>query len=182
MKHHLVLGELKDFLTGKMIEDNHDERLRQKSVKFLVENKHYEKNDISGPVKISVSAGEKKAIVKVDFAIRLFGKTCMILKYGPGSLVTRRRPALAASRLVEKYQIPLVIVTNGIEAEIMDGFSGKISGKCFDDIPCRKELAEKTDTFDFKPIEPHRAEIESRIIFAYEVDDACPCDDNICRI
>ncbi len=182
MVHHLVLGELEDFLTGQKIEDNHDERLRQKSVRFLVEKKQYAKKNISGPVKLPVRAGKKKAIVRVDYVVRLFEKTCMLVKYGPGSLVTRRRPALAASRLLEPYQIPLVVVTNGIDAEIMDGLSGKILGKCFDDIPNESELREKFDFFDFKAIPSDRARLESRIVYAYEVDDACPCDDTICRI
>ncbi|MFO8084475.1 MAG: type I restriction enzyme HsdR N-terminal domain-containing protein [Desulfobacterales bacterium] len=182
MKHHLVLGEIEDFLTGKTIEDNHDERLRQKSVRFLVEKKQYTRGNLSGPVKLNVRAGEKKAIVKVDYIVRLFGKICMMLKYGPGSLVTRRRPALAASRLIESYQIPLVVVTNGIDAELLDGGSGKILGKGFDDIPSEPELIDKFDMLEFNRIMPDRAELENRIVYAYEVDDACPCDENICRI
>lgn len=177
-----MLGELEDFLTGQKIEDNHDERLRQKTVRFLVEKKQYAKKHISGPVKLSVRAGEKKAVIKVDYVVRLFDKTCVLVKYGPGSLVTRRRPALGASRLLEPYQIPLVVVTNGMDAEIMDGLSGKILGKCFDDIPSEPELRDKFDFFDFKAIPPDRARLESRIVYAYEVDDACPCDDNVCRI
>ncbi len=182
MKHHLVLGELEDFLTGKIIEDNHDERLRQKTVRFLVENKQYARQDISGPVRLAVRAGEKRAVVKVDFIVRLYGRTCMLLKYGPGSLVTRRRPALAASRLVETYQIPLVLLTNGMDAELLDGASGKMLGKSFDDIPSRAELAGQWDTFAFSEVPSERAGLESRIVYAYEVDDACPCDENICRI
>ena len=45
-KHHLVLGEMTDYLTGKTVEDNHDERLRQKIARFLVERKGYGKKDV----------------------------------------------------------------------------------------------------------------------------------------
>ena len=181
-KHHLVLGELKDFLTNKMIEDNHDERLRQKLARFLVIEKKYPKEDITRQNELIVSAGEKKAIVKVDFKVRIFEKTCLVVKYGPGSLVTRRRPALAASRLLEPYQIPFVVVTNGIDGEILDGTSGNIVGKSLHDIPSRPELAGRFNHLDFNLISAKRAEMESRILYAYEVDDACPCDDNICRL
>lgn len=182
LKHHLVLGELKDFLTGNTIEDNHDERLRQKLARFLVEEKKYTKETITSHIKLRVSAGEKKANVKVDFKIRILDKTCVLVKYGPGSLVTRRRPSLAASRLIEPYQIPFVVVTNGIEAEILDGVSGKIIGKGLQAIPNRSEVTNQFDHLEFKPISAKRAELESRILYAYEVDDACPCDDNICRL
>jgi len=182
LKHHLVLGELKDFLTGKIIEDNHDERLRQKLARFLVEEKGYEKENIISQIKVSVSAGEKKAMVRVDFKVRILEKTCVVVKYGPGSLVTRRRPSLAASRLIETYQIPFVVVTNGIEAEILGGVSGKIIGKSLPAIPSRSDVIDKFDHLEFKLISPKRVELESRILYAYEVDDACPCDDNICRL
>ncbi len=182
LKHHLVLGELKDFLTGQIIEDNHDERHRQRLAVFLVEEKAYAKENIISQIRLTIHAGEKKAIVKVDFKIQMFDKTCIIIKYGPGSLVTRRRPSLAASRLVEPYQIPFVVVSNGIDAEIMDGGSGNIIGKCLEDIPSRSEISRQFDHLEFKLISAKRAELESRILYAYEVDDACPCDENICRL
>ena len=34
----------------------------------------------------------------------------------------------------------------------------------------------------FKPISANRVEMESRIVYAYEVDGSCPCDDTICRL
>jgi hypothetical protein len=182
LKHHLVLGELKDFLTGKIIEDNHDERLRQKVVRFLVEEKDYAKENITSECKLTINAGTKKAIVKVDFKIHILERTCMIVKYGPGSLVTRQRPAIAASRLIEPYQIPLIVVTNGFDAEILDGMSGKVIGESLQAIPSRSQIINQFNDLEFKPIPSKKFELESRIIFAYEVDDACPCDDNICRL
>jgi len=32
----------------------------------------------------------------------------------------------------------------------------------------------------FKPIAADRAEMESRIVYCYEVDGSCPCDEDIC--
>jgi len=43
---HLILGELVDFITGETIEDNLDERYRQKLAQLLVEKKDYNKNEI----------------------------------------------------------------------------------------------------------------------------------------
>jgi hypothetical protein len=182
LKHHLVLGKLKDFLTGKIIEDNHDERLRQKVVRFLVEEKDYAKENITRDSKLNINAGKKKAIVRVDFKIHILDHTCMIVKYGPGSIVTRQRPALAASRLIEPYQIPFIVVTNGFDAELLDGVSGKVIGESLQAIPSRSQIINQFDDLEFNPISPKKIELESRIIYAYEVDDACACDDNICRL
>ena len=82
-----------------------------------------------------VQAGEKRAVIKIDFLINLSGKVFMIIKFGPGSIVTRRRPLLAASRILTSYQIPIAVVTNGEDAEILEGDTGRIISRGLDTIP-----------------------------------------------
>ena len=111
--HHLILGEVEDFITGQRLKDTHDERYRQKIARLLVVHKGYRKADIEPRRKLVVQADDRKAIVKIDFVINLSNRACMIIKFGPGSIVTRRRPVLAASRILVPYQIPVAVVTNG---------------------------------------------------------------------
>ena len=106
----------------------------------------------------------------------------MIIKFGPGSLVTRQRPALALSRLVAPYQIPIVVVTNGEDADILEGKTGEVFAQGLQSIPSKKDLVKKVTTMNFIRISSEQAEIESRIVYAYEVDGSCPCDDTICRL
>lgn len=181
--HHLILGKLTDFITGKTLPDTHDERYRQKLAHLLVEDKGYHKADITTGCELPIAAGEdKRAIVRVDFKISLSGRTGMIIKYGPGSLVTRQRPALAAARLLEPYQIPFVVVSNGDDAEVLDGANGKIISRGLTAIPARTDLERLTAGAPFDGIPAHRAEMESRILYAFEVDGCCPCDDTVCRL
>jgi hypothetical protein len=44
--HHLILGEVEDFITGQRLKDTHDERYRQKIARLLVAHKGYRKADI----------------------------------------------------------------------------------------------------------------------------------------
>lgn len=180
--HHLILGETVDYITGETIEDTHDERYRQKIAQILVEAKGYAKSEIEVRKDLLTRAGDNKAIVKIDCIIRLLGKARMLVKYGPGSLVTRQRPALAASRLIEDYQIPIVVVTNGEDAEILDGASGRVIADGIGAIPSRAELLQLTANAPFQAISAERAEMESRIFYCYEVDGSCPCDDTVCRL
>jgi len=180
--HHLILGTLNDFLTGETLEDSHDERYRQKLARLLVENKGYSKDEIKSRCALPVKAGSHRAIIKVDFKIVLSDRTCMIVKYGPGSLVTRQRPVLAASRLLESYQIPIAVVTNGEDADVMDGSSGKVIYSGLEAIPSKTQLLQYVAYTDFAPIPAKRAEMESRIVYAFEIDGACPCDDTLCRL
>ena len=121
--HHLILGDLDDLITGERIKDTLDERYRQKIAQLLINQKGYLKTDITPRRQMMVTAGDCKAILKMDFVINIAGRIGMIIKFGPGSIVTRRRPVLAASRIIAPYQIPLAVVTNGEDAEIIDGSS-----------------------------------------------------------
>jgi hypothetical protein len=171
---HLILGELVDFITDETIEDTHDERYRQKLARLLVEKKGYNKNEIKSSFELPVSADANKAVVKIDFLITLSDKICMIIKYSPGSLVTRHRPVLAASRLVAPYQVLIAVTTNGEDADILDGYTSEVISSGFESIPDRQQLANRVANMHFKHISSKRAEMESRIIYAFEIDGSCP--------
>ncbi|MGD8541296.1 MAG: type I restriction enzyme HsdR N-terminal domain-containing protein [Desulfobacteraceae bacterium] len=180
--HHLILGELTDYLTGETLPDTHDERYRQQLARLLVESKGFLKSDLIPRVPLQVRAGEKSALLRIDLAVRLDSTIAMIVRFGPGSLTTRHRPALAAARLLAPYQIPVAVVTNGRDADILDGASGKRLGSGLAQIPARAALAARLADRPPLPVPPRRAALESRVLYAYEVDGSCPCDDTICRL
>ncbi|MCK4467396.1 MAG: type I restriction enzyme HsdR N-terminal domain-containing protein [Desulfobacterales bacterium] len=172
-KGYLVLGELTDYITGKTIKDTHDERYRQKLARLLVNDKGYQKNEIKAGCELHVKAGDKNAILIIDFMVTLSGKICMIIKYAPGSLVTRCRPALAVSRLVAGYQVPVVVVSNGEDAEVIDGSTGNVISNGLDSIPSKPEILSIAEHADFTPISEKQAMMEARIIYAFEINDSC---------
>jgi len=180
--HHLILGDLTDFLTGETLQDTHDEQQKQKLARLLVEQKGYSKEEISPRCDLFIRTSEHKALVKVDFKITLDDRVGMIIKYGPGSLVTRQRLALAASRLLTSHMVPIVVVSNGEDADIMDGVSGKVIASGLDSVPSKTELAAHAEGFSFDPISEKRAKMESLIVYAFEIDGSCPCDDTVCRL
>lgn len=180
--HHLILGEITDFLTHQTVVDTHDERYRQRVARFLIEKIGYFKGDIQSRCILPLRAGEKCATVTLDFIVRLQDRDAMLIKYGPGSLVTRRRSTLAASRLWAPYQIPIAVITNGENAEIIDGRNGRVVGTGYESIPTRQELLQILNDCSFEVIPKDRIDMEARIMFAFEVDDCCPCDDSVCRL
>jgi len=182
MGHHLILGELADFLTGQILPDTLDERYRQKIARILVEEKGYFPSDIDARRKLTVGAGSRAAVVPVDFTVVLEGRICLVVRFGPGSLVTRHRPSLAVARLMAGGQVPVVVVTNGEAADILDGVSGKPLAEGLDAIPNREALLQIAASRPFEAISEDRAEKEARIVYAFEVDGACPCDDTVCRL
>jgi hypothetical protein len=180
--HHLILGELTDYITGETLKDTHDERYRQQIARRLIDKLGYLKEDIEPRKAVVARADEKKAILKIDLTVTLAGKTCMVVKYGPGSLVTRRRSVLAISRLIAPYQVPVAVITNGRDAEVINGTTGEVTAVGLDSIPPKADLESVAARGTFAPISDQQAEMESRILYCYEVDDSCECDDEICRL
>jgi len=180
--HHLVLGKLTDFINAEILDDTLDERYRQKIARSLVDQKGYLKSDITPRHKLEICVGTRRACLQISYTVTLKQHLVMIIHFGPGSLVTRHRPTLAMARLVEAYQVPLVVVTNGEQADILDGPTGKVLVPGLDQIPTRNELTAIIEKHEWVPIEPRRREMEARILMAFEVDDRCPCDDSVCSI
>jgi hypothetical protein len=180
--HHLILGKLSDLLTGEVLDDTLDERYRQAIARHLTQRKGHATADIEPRRELLLRAGPHQAVIRVDFVVRAAGRAAMVVRFGPGSIVSRERPALAVARLIAPYQVPVVVVTNGEDAEVLDGASGAVVGRGLDAIPDRRELLARVRDFDFPPIPPERAEMESRGAYCYDVDGACPCDDTICRL
>ena len=180
--HHLILGELTDYLTGKVLTDTHDERLRQQIARRLVERGGFSPDQIQARVMLQVQAGAKRARVPVDFVVSEDKRAVMLVKYGPGSIVTRHRPTLAMGKLLGPAVVPLAVVTNGRDADVLDAINGKVIGSGLDAIPTRKQLIAHLEASPLKAVTLRQAEMAARIVYAFEVDGSCLCDDTICRL
>jgi hypothetical protein len=178
--HHFIYGTCTDFITGETITDTDDERYRQKLARILVEDKGYSKNDIEVKLKIETLFAKQFVVSTIDFVVSSDSKRVMVIRYGPGSLVTRERPAIAAARVLERsYQIPLTVVTNGEDAEVLDTYTGKVLRQGLDSIPDRNEAQSLLASLSFTHLsEGAKRERELRILNAYDVEVCCvggPC-------
>jgi hypothetical protein len=170
----VTLGKLIDLITGRNIVDTEDERYRQKLARFLVVEKGYLKEDIQVQRELPLQVGGKSWVAKVDFAVTLQGKVVMILRFAPGSIVSRERPALAVARLLEPYGIPFVVVTNGNEAHILDTATGEVIGQRLEGIPSRAAMLSRFPHIQFSRVAEERLEKERRILFMFEAIGTCP--------
>jgi hypothetical protein len=177
--HHLVLGELTDFITGEMRTDTHDERYRQKISKHLVQTLGYARQDIQQNKVLTIAAGSQRAQIPIDFLITVEDRTCVLIKYAPGSLVTRRLSNLAFSRVILPYQIPFVVTTNGEDAEIINGLTGKVIDSGLDAIPLKTDIEKLDRSVSFPAISAGIHEKAGRIAYAFEVDGSCYVTDDL---
>ena len=178
--HHYIYGTSTDYITGETIVDTDDERCRQELARFLVEEKGYEKSDLEPRLCIETLYNGQFVASTIDITVRLSGKRFIILRFAPGSLVTRERSAIAAARVLEPaYQIPLAVVTNCRDAEVLDTYTGKVVSQGLDAIPDRKQAEDLVQTLRFEPFDNRtRIDREKRILNAYDIEVCCvggPC-------
>ncbi len=179
--HHLILGTLTDRLTGRTIADTHDERYRQKIVAHLLDVCGFAAEEVEASRMVDVAAGGKKARFPVDFIVSIGGYAAMVVRYGPGSIVTRHRSAQALCLLLAPHAIPVAVVTNGEDADVLSGGTAEVMGRGFEGIPSHRELEVILAETKRDPVSEARREMAGRLLYAYEVDGSCPCDTSICK-
>lgn len=178
--HHIVYGTCEDYITGETLTDTDDERIRQGLARLLVEEKGYDKNELEMRRKIETLFAKQFVTSKIDITVLHRGKRVMVVRYAPGSLVTRERSAIAAARVLDdEYRIPLAVVTNGKDAELLDSASGEVLGTGLEAIPTREEITLMFEKLDFAAVnDEKKKERELRILNAYDIEVCCvggPC-------
>lgn len=173
--HHIVYGTLRDALTGEELPDTDDERYRQQLARWLLADKGYRPEDLTPRLAIDTEVGGQQVRSLVELTVALGGRRLLIIRYGPGSLVTRERPAIAAARLLEPaYRIPLAVVTNSRDAELLETRTGKVLATGMDAIPDRERLAAMAAELEFEPFaDAGRRDREARILNVFDVEVCC---------
>ncbi len=176
--HHHIYGMIEDYVTGEQIVDTDDERYRQKMARFLVAEKGYNKTDLTPRLKIETLFSKNFVVSTIDLTISIEGKKFFVLRYGPGSMVTRERSAIAAARVLEKeYQIPFAAVTNGEDLEFVNVATGKVIGTGFASLPSKKEGLQQIKEISFSaPPSDSQRERELRILNTYDIQVCCAGD------
>lgn len=173
--HHLVYGTLCDYLTGEELVDTDDERTRQELARLMVEEKGYAREDLAARRCIETLFSSQFVQSNITLTVSLEGKRIMVIRYAPGSLVSRERSAIAAARVLEEaYQIPLAVVTNGRDAELLDSATGKILATGMVAIPECQKARDLLPTLVFRErLDEKKRERELRILNAFDVEICC---------
>jgi len=157
-----------DFITGKEIPDVGPEANRQRVERVLVEQKGYAKEDIEVDVPLEIEIGGKDYRSSVDLVVSLDDKRLMAVKCVAGSLGSREREIVAASRLLNKYQIPFSVASDGKTAIVLDTVSGKKMGEGLNAIPSKEEIKKSSAATQLEPLPQKRLEKEKLIFRSYD--------------
>lgn len=157
-----------DFLTGREVPNIGAEMNRQAIEQFLVNNKGFDRKDIFIDQKISLMIKGEIYRSTADIIVVVEEKKMMVIKCAAGSLGSRERETLAMARLIEEYQVPYSIVSDGKTAIILDTISGKKKGEGLDAIPSKKESLRRMKQIQLQPFPPEKKEREKLIFRSYD--------------
>jgi len=171
------MSDICDFITGQPFIDTDDERIRQRIEHLLIDEKGYSKKDIEVDREFEIVLGEEINRSSIDLVVSIEEKRFMIIKCARGSLVSREREVLSCARILDVYQIPFAVVTNGEDAEVINTISGEVIGCGLEAILSKTQALETLRWIEFKRLPEERIEKEKRIFLAFD-SIKCPskCD------
>lgn len=140
---------------------------------LLVEKKGYQPEDIEKKVIFEVKLSQETAYSSVDFVVSVSGKRAMIIKCASGSLSSRERQAVAAARLLGSSSVPVAVVADPVNAEVLDVATGKVIGEGFGAIPVKEQLVQMVAERPLLQLSPERLEKEKRILLAFDAIRCC---------
>lgn len=162
-----------DFITGREVPNVGAEENRQVVEKLLVAEKGYLKEDIEVDVDIAITVAGEPYRSQVDLVVSADGgKTrIMAIKCAAGSLGSREREIVAAARLLDEYQIPCAVVSDGKTAIVLDTVSGKKIGDGLDAIPSKQEAISKLKSYTPTAFPTERRAREKLIFRTYDIEN-----------
>lgn len=144
------------------------EAVREEMLRFLTEHRGYSPEDIERDRKFTISVTGCEESVSTDFIIRLGGRRLMAIKCAAGSVDTRERHITAFARVVDDYQIPFCLVTDGENTRLIDTLTGKVVSEDISAVPSKEEALSQVEDMEFSPCPPEKLEKLKRILLAFE--------------
>ena len=158
-----------DFITGETVPDTGAEANRQAIEQLLVNAKGFDKKDIEVDAEIRLTIAGEPYRSQLDLVISVDETRFMAFKCAAGSLGSREREIVAASRLLDRFQIPLSVVSDGLTAIVLDTVSGKKIGEGLDAILSKPAARKHLKKFAPQVLAEKRREKEKLIFRSYDM-------------
>lgn len=161
-------GAIIDYITGKPKANAGAEANRQAVERVLVEVKGFDKGQIEVDAPIVLIMGDERYQSSVDLVVRVHGMRFMAVKCAAGALASREREVVAAARLLEDYQVPLAVASDGKNAIVWDTVSGRCLGEGLDAIPTALQALETFNAAALVPLDEQRRVRQQLIFKSYD--------------
>lgn len=166
-----TLQMITDFITGSSVPNIGAEANRQAVEKILVEQRGFSKSDVEVSVDIDLEIAGTPYQSQIDLVVSAGQKRVMVIKCAAGSLGSREREVVSAARLLDTYQIPFALVSDGLTAILLDTVSGKVLKEGIDAIPAKEEVLKQMEDLEWLPIPEKKIEREKLVFRTYDMEN-----------
>lgn len=161
---------IRDFITGREIDNVGSEASRQIFEKFLVETKGFSKQEIRVDESLVVQFKGQDYVSAIDLIVFCKTKPFMAITCVAGSIGSYEREILSGARLVYEFQVPFAVSTDARNAVIMDTVSGKTIGKGLDAIPSREAAEKRMASIKDTLYSPEKRKLEMIIYRSFNME------------
>lgn len=157
-----------DFITGQAVPNVGAEANRQQVERYLVEAKGYRPEDVIVDAPIDVEIDGEVYRSTVDLIVQIDNRPVMAVKCAAGSLGSREREIVSAARLYREAVLPLAVVSDGSDATVLKGATGKQTGQGLEAIPSRSEAVKLSQAAPSPAVPPERLAREKLVFRSYD--------------
>ena len=137
-RQSVVSPEL-DLITGRPLPSSDDEPVRQ-AVEARLLSLGYSPTDIGVDVTRTLGPEHEGLRVVADLLVKMERRPALLLRCARGSLITREKEAMACARIISSPVVPLAVVANADDAELLDAVTGQVLALGLAGIPSPEQL------------------------------------------
>ena len=161
-------GTLRDYLSGEEIDETTFEEFRQLLVRFLVEEKGYPKDRLKAKVSLAYCVDGEDYERPIDYVLYdEQGTPIFIIMFCAGNVGTFERETVCAARLIEGGPVPYALITDTMDAALMDVKTGECVARSMDAVPDYTVLLDMIANVDMKPLTDEQREKQTRVFHTY---------------
>ncbi len=161
-------GTLRDYLTGDEIDETTFEEFRQALARLLVEEKGYPKEQLKAKVPLPYEVEGEEFERPLDYVVYdKQGVPIFVILFCAGDVGTFERETVCAGRLIEGGPVPFALVTDTMNATLLDVATGDAVAKSMNAVPDWNTLLEMVDKAEVKPLTDRQREMQTRVFHTY---------------
>ncbi len=131
-----------DLVTGRLTPYHDDEYIRQAAEKLLLEKLGWQRERIGVEYRRTLTVCCEPFDVRADLVLMAEGVPALVMRTTRGSLVSREKETIATARMIHDPIVPLSLVFNGDDAELLDSKTGGVIATGLDTVPSPERLEE----------------------------------------
>lgn len=161
-------GTLRDYLSGEEIEETTYEEFRQALAKLLVEELGYPKESLKAKVDLCFNIDDEEMCRTMDLVINNEDDLpIMLVMFCAGDVGSYEREAVCAGKLFQGGPVPYVVISDSMDAFLLDAISGKTLAHGMKSVPSYEELLQMTAEYKREPLPAEKRTKIERIFYTY---------------